>query len=435
MSQDLSTGIGSSFVVDDNIDMESMQSMTSQTHPIISASNATKISASDAFDGSAEPIVYMSDNRMPVVVALDDVIVYIIFTALLLALLSILPGVRRARLASFIGILSMIGIGASILLALDGTNWMTGAVVINDMPYSALTSETISGRLEVNIGLSATNVTLSGRLMGHLSSAQVNGSSKQVYYNERFHWNEPNRLALEHENALRKGLPYPILTVTEFLSLDSDGFNWMRQLRYAGRNTTLVLYVALASWCLTAVVMCLLPVYLAHMMQITGAIMMSSVWIYTLIIESPKSFSIHINAHQVEFAFGDTYMLTFVAGAMSMFAGIILFLMQLSSWSDGSPQVTIMDSEAYVNDQKAMQTWRQSSFRWLFLSDHLRPGGGGGGSRKEQTDDAMSDQSASCSDSDSVLKGASILSSGSSSTANSVIIPIADIEEKFKRES
>lgn len=393
-------------------------------------------SANDAFDGSAEPIIYMSDNRMPVIVELNDAIVYIIFVALLLALLSILPGVRRAKLASFIGILSMLSMGASIILALDGTNWMTGGVSLQEMPYSALTSETISGRLEVNIGLSSTNVTLSGKLMGTApdttpNSTNADARSPRVHYNERFHWDEPSRLAQEHEDALRKGLPHPILTVTEFLSQDSEGFNWMRQLRYAGRNTTLTLYVALVSWCITAVVMCLLPVYLPHMMQITGAIMMSSVWIYTMIIQSPKAFSIHVNAHRVEFAFGDTYMLTFMAGAMSMFAGIILFLTQINCKSHGNSQLTIMDSEQYVNDQKMMRSnlHERSSFRWLFFHS------GGSNNTKDQAGiDHVSYLSPRHGSGDDMraIKSNMGLSSAANHTS-SVIIPIADIEEKFRR--
>ncbi len=37
-----------------------------------------------------------------------------------------------------------------------------------------------------------------------------------------------------YESALRKGLPYPILTVAEYLSLDEEGFCWGRIYRSAG---------------------------------------------------------------------------------------------------------------------------------------------------------------------------------------------------------
>jgi dual oxidase maturation factor 1 len=320
----------------------------------------------DPFDGSAAPIVYMSDNRMPVIMDTSSAIIYIIFAALLLALISILPGIRRKRMTSFVGLATLLVVGTSILLSLNGTYWLTGTLNIYRSPYGALTSDTITGQLEVNIGLSSTNVTLYGRLVGADDKAQAGHhhqghqeqkttTSKQaanlVDYNERFHWDSPDRMSLEHDRALRRGLPYPILTITEFLSQDSDGFNWMRQLRQAGYFTSIALYAALASWCLTALVMCMLPVYLPHMMQITGAIMMSSVWIYTLLIESPKSFVIRLGEAPLEFEFGHTYVITFMAGALSMFAGVMMFVLQMNKPHD---RMTIMDCDDYVKNQKAL---------------------------------------------------------------------------------
>lgn len=344
----------------------------------------------DFFDGSAEPVVYMSENRMPVMIEFNSAIIYIIFAALLLALVSILPGIRRTKLTSFIGLLTMLLVGASVLLAIEGSHWLSGSVQINEAPYGALTMETITGKLEVNIGLSSTNITLMGRLMGTLS-ANNNNNTNHVDYNERFHWDKPNQMASEHVEALRKGLPYPILTITEFLSQDADGFNWMRQLRQAGYFTSLALYLSLASWCLTTIIMCVLPVYLPHMMQITGALMMGSVWVYTLLIQSPESFVIQLGGKPIEFAFGYTYVITFVAGALSMFAGILLFVIRLGNPND---QLTIMDCDQFVKDQKALYGGN------LTLIDNVHDLTG------KKVKPTLEHQ-------------------------NSVIIPISDIEEKF----
>lgn len=330
-------------------------SQESQTTKLVMAAMDAG-STSDAFDGSAEPIIYLSDNRMPVMVELNNTVIYIIFAALVLALLFILPGVRQTKITSFLGLLSLLTVGATILLSIEGSQWLTGSIRLYDVPYSSLTRNTLSGRLDVNIGLSSANVTLTGKLS--VAAENLKDSSKQqqlsnnlVDYNERFHWDKPERMADEHLEALRKGLPYPILTVTEFLSQDSDGFNWARTLRQAGYYTRLVLYTSLVSWCLMAFTMCALPVYLPHMMQITGMLSLGSVWIYTLLIQSPKSFVFQLGGSPVEFAFGQTYVATFVAGAVSMFSGVLLFVLQMSHPRE---QFTIMDSERYVNDQKAL---------------------------------------------------------------------------------
>lgn len=376
----------------DKIATNIQQDQPMAANGMIFMSGSGPTNGGDVFDGSAEPIIYMSDNRMPVMIEFNSAIIYIIFSALFLALLSILPGVRKTKFTSFIGIMTILLVGASILLAIQGSYWLMGEIELHEAPYGALTSESITGRLEVNIGLSSTNVTLIGRLMSanYDSGTHHNQTtSKTVDYNERFHWDRPDRMALEHVEALRKGLPYPILTITEFLSQDSEGFNWMRQLRQAGYYASLALYASLASWCLTTVVMCVLPIYSPHMMQITGALIMSSVWIYTLLIQSPNSFVVHLGGNPVEFAFGYTYVTTFVAGALSVFAGILLFVLRM-----GKPhkQFTIMDSEKYLKDQNA-----------------LHRGSLDGANRKTGLKDKPTQN-----------------------RQDNVIIPIADIEQKFK---
>ncbi len=51
-------------------------------------------------------------------------------------------------------------------------------------------------------------------------------------------------MAQELHQALEKGLPYPILTVIEYLSVDRGGFLWGRQYRLAGYYTCVLL------WCI-----------------------------------------------------------------------------------------------------------------------------------------------------------------------------------------
>ena len=46
----------------------------------------------------------------------------------------------------------------------------------------------------------------------------------------------------ELESALHKGLPYPILKVIEYLSVDRAGFVWGRRYRLAGYYTFVILW-------------------------------------------------------------------------------------------------------------------------------------------------------------------------------------------------
>ncbi|PIO58169.1 hypothetical protein TELCIR_20401, partial [Teladorsagia circumcincta] len=71
----------------------------------------------------------------------------------------------------------------------------------------------------------------------HESSTVV--ASDELLYNERFSFSEVNKMEKELSNALRKGLPFPILKVIEYLS--GDGFAWGRQYRVAGYYTASML--------------------------------------------------------------------------------------------------------------------------------------------------------------------------------------------------
>lgn len=353
----------------------------------------------DPFEGNVEATVFMSDNRMPVMIEFSNTIIYIIFASLVLALLFILPGVRKTKFVSFISLLSLLTIGASILLAIEGSYWLTGSVALNQVPYSSLTSDLISGKQEIYVGLKSVNVSLVGELDGASSLASAvneedlpSFSQQSVNYNEKFKWDSPSEMSEEHLKALKRGLPYPILTVTEFLSQDSDGFIWSRQLRLAGYYCSLILYLSLVSWILTTIIICVLPIYLPHMLQITGALMMLAVWIYTLLVGSPKSFAFQIGGSSIEFAFGLNYVQTFIVGAISMFFGLILLAIQISAPS--CKQFTIMDSELYLKDQEA-----------LYHSNIIR-------SLHEQQLDKKKP----------VLE-----------RSESVIIPINDIEESFRK--
>ena len=50
----------------------------------------------------------------------------------------------------------------------------------------------------------------------------------------------------EYDAALHKGLPYPILTVIEYLSLDEEGFGWGRIYRAAGYFSGIALWSVFA---------------------------------------------------------------------------------------------------------------------------------------------------------------------------------------------
>ena len=66
--------------------------------------------------------------------------------------------------------------------------------------------------------------------------------SDRIDYNERFTWLGPTDMTKEYSASLLKGLPFPILTVAEYLSLDEEGFGWGRTYRKAGYFSAITLW-------------------------------------------------------------------------------------------------------------------------------------------------------------------------------------------------
>ncbi|KAJ1373658.1 hypothetical protein KIN20_036127 [Parelaphostrongylus tenuis] len=67
-----------------------------------------------------------------------------------------------------------------------------------------------------------------------------------LLYNERFSFSEVNKMEKELSNALVKGLPFPIIKVIEYLSV--DGFGWGRHYRVAGYYTASMLWFGFCTW-------------------------------------------------------------------------------------------------------------------------------------------------------------------------------------------
>lgn len=66
--------------------------------------------------------------------------------------------------------------------------------------------------------------------------------SLDINFNERFYWIKTTDMKHQYRESLVKGLPYPILTVAEYLTLDDEGMAWGRYYRSAGYYTSITLW-------------------------------------------------------------------------------------------------------------------------------------------------------------------------------------------------
>ena len=229
----------------------------------------------DLFRDNGGPALYPESNRTSVVGDVQAITVYIVFATLLVAFLVVMPGMRREVVTCFF--LRILTFKGSIKLAFNfsyfrdlrhspvwflvclseealwvsvvnlrdltkkkpdvlnffftvgicGCGWHTAEADISSA-YRAFSNEKINGRIGVYIGLMHVNVTLDAL------PSQNNESSlhMDVAFNERFGFDKPTQLMEEFRKGLKKGLPFPILTVAEYMAVDAEGFCWGRNYRF-----------------------------------------------------------------------------------------------------------------------------------------------------------------------------------------------------------
>merc|ERR1711971_1318380 len=188
-------------------------------------------------------------------------ILYIVFITLFLAFVIIFPGVRRQRFTTFTSVTLSLFVGTAILVGQHGSAWHVAEVEISSA-YRAFSREKVMGTLGVHIGLNAVNVTL--------KAMPIYNQSSDIDYNERFHWVGATQMKEDYIPALQKGLPFPILTVGEYFTVDAEGFCWGRNYREAGYYTSIFLWMAFALWVLSNLLLIVVPRYGANLVTLTG---------------------------------------------------------------------------------------------------------------------------------------------------------------------
>lgn len=140
-----------------------------------------------------------------------------------------------------------------------------------------------------------------------------NWTPPDIDYNERFTWEGANDMGINYQTALKRGLPFPILTVAEYFSLGREGFSWGGQYRAAGYFASILLWASLASWLLMNLLLLAVPRYGAYMKALTGVLLVSTnIGYYCLLPKRPLT--IYLEGGRLEFHLGWCYWLLLVAG-------------------------------------------------------------------------------------------------------------------------
>ncbi|CAN7997792.1 unnamed protein product, partial [Ixodes hexagonus] len=223
------------------------------------------------------------------------------------------------RLSTFISVTISLLVGAVILISIYGSDWHVATAMVSS-PYRAFSSDRISARVGVHIGLNSVNITL--------QATPRYSDSEEINFNEKFTWFGPTQIKKDYREALVKGLPFPILTIAEYLSQDLEGFCWGRRYRVAGYYAFALLWTAFALWLLMNVLLCAVPRYGAYAMQLTGALMLLSNAIYTLLMPR-KPLVIPFQGGLLRFSFGWCFWAVMGAGGLAVLCGALVAVLDM----------------------------------------------------------------------------------------------------------
>ncbi|CAI5446068.1 unnamed protein product [Caenorhabditis angaria] len=257
-------------------------------------------------------------------------VVFSIFFIPFLAYLLILPGVRKKRVVTTIVYILMLFVGASIIASIYFPCWAGGSQKIYTQ-FRAHSNERILANIGVDIGLQKVNVTLRFERLLSSNDLLPEVDMTKLYYNEGFDISGVSSMSEALNHALTQGLPYPMLSVLEYFSLNQDAFDWGRHYRVAGHYTNAVMWFGFACWLLSVILILLLPHDAYKSIVATGCSLLVACLLYLLM--SPCELRIVFTGENLErvdltATFSFCFYLIFANGILCIICGLGLGLCQ-----------------------------------------------------------------------------------------------------------
>eukprot|EP00128_Syssomonas_multiformis_P016070 Colp12_sorted_trinity150504_noHs@3741 len=305
------------------------------------------------------------------------------FCLFALCFLMVIPSFRKTWRSAvvYLGFFVTAGIGYMILLANFGYGWQSSEGLVHT-PYSGHNNNFINATVGLKVGLQGINVTLIGS-----PEKQLN---EDIYYNERFEWvwrqgrggygKYAGRINREFRAHQERGVPYPILFVAEYFTLDGDEIRWGRYYRLAGHYTFIMVWTAFASWLVTCICLFIKLRPAAVWFMITGANLLIGNIVYAALVKHPQNGPLVIPVGSWEGEpvdlhpdFGWTYYMTMANGIICFAVAAAIFV-AVSLY----PELDYVFSaryKSYLEEPKKLETdrslskrfsaWRQRTTRYV----------------------------------------------------------------------
>ncbi|KAF5287283.1 hypothetical protein FQR65_LT02156 [Abscondita terminalis] len=273
----------------------------------------------DAFRYDGGPTLYNFNNRTAVTGDVTLITFLTIFCTLYVAFLIVFPGIRKERFSTFFFVTLSLFVGGTIFVTMVGSAWHVGSATISST-YRAFSKEKINASLGVYIGLQHLNVTLQG----------MNGSklSTDIDFNEQFMWLTSDKMGTTFKEAIKRGLPYPILTVAEYFSLGQEGLSWGGQYRAAGYFGSIMLWASLVTWLLMNLMILVVPRYGALLMTLCGILLLATACGYFGMLPETQLI-IRLEGSSMYFHLGWCFWLVFAAGSICLFTGVVITIVEI----------------------------------------------------------------------------------------------------------
>ncbi|XP_006818581.1 dual oxidase maturation factor 1-like [Saccoglossus kowalevskii] len=282
----------------------------------------------NAFRQGDGPTLYV-ENHTPVTVDKLEVGLITCTCVIVFAYLVVLPGIRGTkRVYGALRTLLTIYIGATILLVNFGQEWEV-ANITTKVEYKAAMSEDIVAEIGVKIGLRSVNITLKGTPEHQLG--------ERINYNERYSWAPfwgqgrnfygpfAGQINQEFRESQYRGLPYPILWIAEYFTLDGENIRWGRSYRMSGLYTHILLWSAFPTWVIANILLFMMIRYAAYCMVLTGFWLIWGNILFTILRWGPI-LSIPFADDVLHFRYGWCYWMTLSTGILCMLYGVVLYI-------------------------------------------------------------------------------------------------------------
>uniref|UniRef100_A0A914MKR8 Uncharacterized protein n=2 Tax=Meloidogyne incognita group TaxID=654580 RepID=A0A914MKR8_MELIC len=174
---------------------------------------------------------------------------------------------------------------------------------------------------------------------------------------------------MEVGEVLQKGLPFPILRVMEYLSVDRTGFLWGKQYRLAGYYTMAALWLAFALWLLQLIFLCAVPSKFGQISLFCGLTSLFADCVYAWYTPGATDFFLMFpgpinddsNPQKLHFHLSTCFYIILLSGMSSTFVGLLLWLLEeKTSFQLETFFSTYLDgySKKFKKSEKNSRIWR-----------------------------------------------------------------------------